>query len=111
GRVAPAAAASAPPPPPRGRGGGARARRAQAPPRGPDAAAEQTARGTWRLARDTERVEALGFGRGGDALAIDIAAGGERLRTLQAGQLYFYTLALFIWAAAALVVGGLMLWL
>jgi len=92
-------------------GVGAMARTSQSIERGLDAAAEQTARGTWRLARDTERVEALGFGRGGDALAIDIAAGGERLRTLQAGQLYFYTLALFIWAAAALVVGGLMLWL
>lgn len=90
---------------------GAMARMSHSIERGLDAAAEQTARGTWRLARDTEYVEALGFGRGGDALAVDIASGGERLRMLQAGQLYFYTLALFIWAAAALVVGGLMLWL
>jgi NADH-quinone oxidoreductase subunit L len=65
----------------------------------------------WRLALDTERVEALGFGRGGDHLAADIASGGEHLRALQTGRLYLYTLALFVWAAAALAVGGLMLWL
>jgi NADH-quinone oxidoreductase subunit L len=78
---------------------------------GLDAGAKRTADGIWRLARDTERVEALGFGRGGDALVADIAGSGERLRTLQAGQLYLYTLALFLWTAAALVAGGLMLWL
>jgi len=76
-----------------------------------DAAAERAAGGVWRLAQNSERAEALGFARGGDALAIDIAGIGERLRTLQAGRLYLYTLALFVWAAAALVAGGLMLWL
>lgn len=92
-------------------GVGAMARASQSIEHGFEAAAEQSASGTWRLARDTERVEALGFAGGGDAFAIGVAASGERLRTLQAGQLYFYTLALFVWAAAALVVGGLMLWL
>lgn len=76
-----------------------------------DVGAKRTAGGIWRLARDTERVEVLGFGRGGDALAAGIAGSGERLRTLHAGQLYLYTLALFVWTAAALVAGGLMLWL
>lgn len=76
-----------------------------------DDGAKQIASGIWRLARDTERTEALGFGRGGDALAFDIARGGGRLSKLQAGQLYLYTLALFVWAAAALIAAALMIWL
>jgi NADH-quinone oxidoreductase subunit L len=79
--------------------------------RGFDLEAGRAAGGIWRMALDTERAEALGFGRGGDMLAAGIASGGERLRTLQAGRLYLYTLALFVWAAAALVAGALMLWL
>ena len=76
-----------------------------------DAAARGTATATWRLARDAEVIEALGFGRGGDRIAAGIAFGGERLRLLQSGQLYLYTLSLFLWAAAALVAGGLLVWL
>jgi NADH-quinone oxidoreductase subunit L len=76
-----------------------------------DKGAQGMASSVWRLALDTERVEALGFGEGGNHLAADIASGGEWLRALQAGRLYLYTLALFGWAAAALAVGGLMLWL
>ncbi len=87
------------------------ARTAQSAERSLDAAAGRTAGAVWRLACDTERAEALGFGRGGDALAAGIDTGGERLRGLQAGRLYLYTLALFVWAGAALVVGGLMVWL
>jgi len=79
--------------------------------RGFDLEARRAAGGIWRMALDTERAEALGFGRGGDVLAAAIASGGERLRTLQAGRLYLYTLALFVWAAAALVVGAFMLFL
>jgi NADH-quinone oxidoreductase subunit L len=78
---------------------------------GLDAGAARTAGGVWRVAQNTEQVEVRGFGRGGDAFAFDLAGGGERLRMLQAGPLYFYTLALFGWAAVALVVGGFMLWL
>jgi NADH-quinone oxidoreductase subunit L len=55
-------------------------------------------------------VEEGGFGRGGDRLAAGLAAGGERLRALQAGRLYLYTLGLFAWTAAALAAGALMLW-
>lgn len=76
-----------------------------------DAAAQGVGGSTWRLARGAEVVEALGFGRGGDRLAAGIALSGERLRLLQSGQLYLYTLGLFLWAAAALVAGGLMVWL
>lgn len=76
-----------------------------------DMAAERLADGTWCLARVTEGAEALGFGRGGDRMASNIGIGGERLRTLQTGKLYLYTLGLFLWAVAALAVGGLMLWL
>ncbi|HJT09145.1 MAG TPA: proton-conducting transporter membrane subunit [Stellaceae bacterium] len=76
-----------------------------------DAVAERTAGSAWSLARNTERTEAFGFGRGGDSLAAGIAASGERLRALQPGRLYLYTLALFVWAAAALAAGILMLWL
>lgn len=76
-----------------------------------DGVARGIAKGSSVIAGTTQCAEALGFARGGDALAIDIAGIGERLRTLQAGRLYLYTLALFVWAAAALVAGGLMLWL
>lgn len=76
-----------------------------------DKGAQGMASSVWRLALDTERVEALGFGRGGNHLAADIASGGEYLRALQPGRLYLYTLALFVWVAAVLAVGSLMLWL
>lgn len=76
-----------------------------------DTAAEATAETAWHLARGAEGTEAFGFGRGGDRLAAGIAFGGEQLRMLQTGQLYFYTLGLFLWAAAALVAGSLMFWL
>jgi NADH-quinone oxidoreductase subunit L len=76
-----------------------------------DAKVAQTADLVCHLALTTEHVEALGFGRGGDLLALDLAGGGAWLRKLQAGPLYIYTLALFGWVTAALVVGGLMFWL
>lgn len=75
-----------------------------------DAGARAVAQGSWRTAERVERIEARGFGRGGDLLAAGLAAGGERLRTLQAGRLYLYTLGLFTWIAAALAAGALMLW-
>ncbi len=74
-----------------------------------DAAAERAAGGVWRLALNSHYAETLGFARGGDVLAIDIGGIGERLRMLQAGRLYLYMLALFVWAAAALAAGGLLL--
>ncbi|MBK3424664.1 hypothetical protein, partial [Methylobacterium ajmalii] len=56
------------------------------------------------------RIEVRGFARLGDGLAAWLAAGGERLRALQAGRLYLYTLGLFAWATAALAAGALLLW-
>lgn len=75
-----------------------------------DRAAGRARASTWRLAQGAEAAEALGFGRGGDRIAADIAFGGERLRALQTGRLYLYTLGLFLWTAGALVAGGFMLW-
>ena len=75
-----------------------------------DAGARAVAGGSWRAAGWAGRIEAGGFGRGGDRLAAGLAAGGERLRALQGGRLYLYTLGLFAWIAAALAAGALMLW-
>lgn len=75
-----------------------------------DAGARAVAGWAWRSAGWAGRVEEGGFGRGGDRLAAGLAAGGERLRALQAGRLYLYTLGLFAWTAAALAAGALMLW-
>ena len=75
-----------------------------------DAGARAVAGGSWRAAGWAGRIEAGGFGRGGDRLAAGLAAGSERLRALQAGRLYLYTLGLFVWTAAALAAGALMLW-
>ncbi len=75
-----------------------------------DAGTRAVAEGSWWAAERAGRIEAGGFGRGGDRLAAGLAAGGERLRALQAGRLYLYTLGLFAWTAAALAAGALMLW-
>jgi NADH-quinone oxidoreductase subunit L len=75
-----------------------------------DAGARAVARGSWQAAEGAGRIEAGIFGRGGDRLAAGLAGGGERLRALQAGRLYLYTLGLFAWTAAALATGALMLW-
>ncbi|KMO35318.1 NADH-quinone oxidoreductase subunit M, partial [Methylobacterium variabile] len=76
-----------------------------------DAAARGVAGWAWSAGRTAGRVEARGFARLGDGLAAWLAAGGERLRALQAGRLYLYTLGLFAWATAALAAGALLLWL
>jgi NADH-quinone oxidoreductase subunit L len=75
-----------------------------------DAGGRAIAEGAWRAARRTGRIETHGFGRGGDRLGAGLAGSGERLRALQAGHLYLYTLGLFAWTAAALAAGALMLW-
>jgi NADH-quinone oxidoreductase subunit L len=76
---------------------------------GLDGAARGTAGATWRLALGTEATEAYGFGRGGDRLALGFAGGGEQLRQLQSGTLYLYTLGLFVWVMAALIIGVVLL--
>lgn len=67
-----------------------------------DRAARAASGSTWTLARGTEWIEAHGFGHGGDQLAAMFGDGGQRLRALQSGKLYLYTLGLFAWAAGAL---------
>ncbi|AWB24287.1 MULTISPECIES: proton-conducting transporter membrane subunit [Methylobacterium] len=75
-----------------------------------DAAARRVAGWTWGAGEAAGRIEVRGFARLGDGLAAWLAAGGERLRALQAGRLYLYTLGLFAWATAALAAGALLLW-
>ena len=75
-----------------------------------DAAARGVAGWAWSAGQSAGRAEARGFARLGDGLAAWLAAGGERLRALQAGRLYLYTLGLFAWATAALAAGALLLW-
>jgi len=55
---------------------------------------------------DTDRLERRDFGAGGDRLAQAFASLGERLRRLETGKLYLYTLGLFVWSLVV-VVGGL----
>jgi NADH-quinone oxidoreductase subunit L len=78
---------------------------------GLDRSAYNLQKSIWSLARQTDDVEALGFSRGGDKLAAEVAGGGEHLRALQTGKLYLYTLGLFIWATAVLISVAIVLWL
>lgn len=76
-----------------------------------DAAVRGIASGVIGLAHKTQNAEAFGFGRGGDRFAGNILFSGERLRMLQTGRLYLYTLGLSLWAAAAVLAGAIVLWL
>jgi NADH-quinone oxidoreductase subunit L len=67
------------------------------------------------LALGSDRFERLDFGSGGDRVAAALQGAGERLRGLESGKLYLYTLGLFIGAllvivatvmAVSLVTGG-----
>lgn len=71
--------------------------------------AQALGRSTRGAARWTDRVERAGFAVGGDRVAARLGGFGERLRALQSGKLYLYTLVLFAWG---LLVGlaGLLLW-
>jgi NADH-quinone oxidoreductase subunit L len=71
---------------------------------------DSIAAGILRLAAGTEGAERFGFGGGGDRIAADIGFAGESLRLLQTGRLYLYTLGLFVWAAAAIIAGAIVLW-
>ena len=78
-----------------------------------EAGFERSAQGLGRAARNTadgaDRAERAGFADGGDHVATRLGGFGERLRALQSGKLYLYTLVLFTWA---LTVGlaGLLWW-
>lgn len=74
---------------------------------------ERSAQGLGRATRDmanwTDGVERVGFAGGGDRFATLLGGFGERLRALQSGKLYLYTLVLFTWALAV-GLAGLLLW-
>lgn len=74
-----------------------------------DAAARGAASAIWALAVDSERLERREFGAGVDRLGAGLLAGGERLRWLESGKLYLYTLAVFAWSLAVAIAGGLMI--
>lgn len=57
------------------------------------------------FAQTSNVIETRGFGKGGDRVAALFAEGGETLREVQTGKVYFYSLGLFIWAAATLLAG------
>lgn len=63
----------------------------------------------WSAAIRSDRLERREFGGGGDRLAEGLRAAGERLRQLETGKLYLYTLGVFVWSLAVLIVGGIVL--
>ena len=65
-----------------------------------EGSAQALGRATRAAANRTDRAERLGFSGGGDRLATLLGGFGERLRALQSGKLYLYTLVLFTWALA-----------
>lgn len=74
-----------------------------------DAVARGAAGAIWALAVDTDRLERRAFGSGGDRLGEGLLSGGERLRRLESGKLYLYTLTVFVWSLAVAIAGGLMI--
>ncbi len=76
---------------------------------GLDAAARWIADAVWGAALRSDRLERREFGGGGDRLAEGLRAAGGRLRQLETGKLYLYTLGVFVWSLAVLVAGGIAL--
>ncbi len=74
------------------------------------AAARLAGGGAWRLALRAERSERLGFGRGGDGLALGIGVGGTAAARLQSGKVFLYTLALFAWTLILAAAAALTFW-
>lgn len=72
-----------------------------------DALARIVSRTATALA-DTAASLEHGIAYGGDRASRDIAGLGERLRRVQSGELYLYTLGLFVWSLAVIVAG--LLW-
>lgn len=71
--------------------------------------AKGLAHATLLAAMGTEEAERRGFSDGGDRFARFLGRTGQRLRGLQTGKLYLYTLTLFAWTFAV-VVFGVLLW-
>jgi len=76
---------------------------------GLDAVGPGLANAAWAAARGSERSETGGFDAGGDLLAHWLQRGGARIRALQSGKLYLYTLGLFVWTLLVLLAAGLAL--
>lgn len=74
-----------------------------------DASGQALASAVRLAAGGTEYSESTAFYAGGDALARGLQAGGDRLRALQTGKLYLYTLGLFIWVLGVVLAAGLAL--
>ena len=74
-----------------------------------DSGTRAAANATLTLAQRTDQAERFGFSEGGDTLARFLGSVGERLRAVQSGKLYLYTLILFIWVGAA-IFAGMVLW-
>ncbi|MEO8713526.1 MAG: NADH-quinone oxidoreductase subunit L [Acetobacteraceae bacterium] len=70
-----------------------------------DGAARRVADAVWMLATGTDRLERHGFAGGGDRFARVLQSGGERLRSLETGKIYLYTLGLFIWTLGVVLAG------
>jgi NADH-quinone oxidoreductase subunit L len=74
-----------------------------------DRAVRGVARTTVRLARWTAVSDDRGFSDGLDAAATWLGRAAARLRRLQTGRLYYYTLGLLLWVLA--VAAGALAWL
>lgn len=74
-----------------------------------DKVARTLGEATLALARASEVTERRGFSDRLDRLAGGLSLMGGRLRTLQNGKLYAYTLGIFVWVLATGIV-GVLLW-
>lgn len=78
---------------------------------GLDAAARGMGKGTRDAAAGVEGAEEKGFGQGIDRFAHAFRAAGGQLRTLQTGKVFQYTLSLFAYVLAAVVLVAVLLWI
>jgi NADH-quinone oxidoreductase subunit L len=76
-----------------------------------DHAAATAAGVTLDLGHATETNETRGISATLDRFAGLFNRAGGRLRTLQSGRLYLYTLGLFLWVLLVGIVGGVVFWL
>jgi NADH-quinone oxidoreductase subunit L len=63
---------------------------------------------TLALADTTDRIDNSGISEGVDRGSNLLSLAGQRLRQLQTGKLYLYTLAVFVWLLAVGVIGALL---
>ncbi len=77
--------------------------------RGLDTAGMRLVRFAMEAASGSEQAETRGFEAGGAQLARRLQHAGDRLRALQTGKLYLYTLGLFAWTLAVLLAAAVAL--